>query len=59
MTEAQEDDTQPIDAPENTLILEIQEQATSLADDNSNRNLTGTDDGDIFSKQDLENGSNM
>ena len=57
VTEAQEGETQPIAAPENTLILEIQEQATALADDNSNRNLIGTDSDDVFSKQDLENGS--
>ena len=39
------------------LILEISEEADSLTDDNSNRNITGTDEGDVFSKRDLDNGS--
>ena len=38
------------------LYLQIEEQATSLTDDNSNRNIIGTDEADIFSKQLLENG---
>ena len=39
------------------MVLEIQEQATSLTDDGSNRNIIGTDQDDFFDKKDLENGS--
>ena len=56
--QADESEQKPIEAPGTSLVLEITEQTDSLTDDNgSNRNIVGTDEADVFSKQDLENGS--
>ena len=56
--QADESEQKPIEAPGTSLVLEITEQTESLTDDNgSNRNIVGTDEADVFSKQDLDNGS--
>ena len=56
--QADESEQKPIEAPGTSLVLEITEQTDSLTDDNgSNRNIVGTDEADVFSKQDLDNGS--
>ena len=55
--EANEGEQQPITAPGTSLILEIQETTDSLTDGNSNRNIVGTDEADVFSKQLLDDGS--
>ena len=51
VTEANEGEKRPLDAPGTSLILEIDEVAESLTDDGSNRNIVGTDAADIFSKK--------
>ena len=57
VSQASEGEQKPITAPGTSLILEIQEQTDSLTDGDSNRNIVGTDEADVFSKQLLDDGS--